>query len=39
MMGPYGRDVEFAIVVLLVAGVVLCITLILEYIAERRDGD
>jgi len=38
-MGPYGSDVEFAIAVLCIAGVVLCITLILEYLAERRDGD
>ena len=37
MMGPYGRDVEFAIAVLCIAGVVRCITLILEFISERRD--
>ena len=32
----YG-EVEFAIAVLCIAGVVLCITLILEFISERRD--
>ena len=32
-------EVGFAIAVLLIGGVVLCITLILEFIAERMDGD
>jgi hypothetical protein len=36
-MGPYGRDVEFAIAVLCIAGVVLCITVVLEYLKEKRD--
>ena len=37
MMGPYGSDVEFAIAVLCIAGVFLIVTLVLEFIAERRD--
>ena len=36
-MGPYGSDVEFAVAVLCLAGVFLIVTLVLEFIAERRD--
>tara|TARA_R100001132_G_C3239538_1_gene70883 strand:- start:19 stop:132 length:114 start_codon:yes stop_codon:yes gene_type:complete len=36
-MGPYGSDVGFAVAVLAIAGVVLTVTLALEFISERRD--
>jgi hypothetical protein len=38
-MGPYGSDVGFAVAVLCIAGVVLVVTLVLEFILylERRD--
>jgi hypothetical protein len=38
-MGPYGRDVEFAIAVLCIAGVCLVCVMVAEFIAERMDGD
>jgi hypothetical protein len=37
-MGPYGRDVEFAIAVLCIAGVCLICAIVAEHIMERN-GD
>ena len=36
-MGPYGSDVGFAVAVLAIAGIVLIVTLALEYLSEKRD--
>ena len=36
-MGPYGSDVGFAVALLAIAGIVLIVTLALEFISERRD--
>jgi|TARA_R110000751_G_scaffold44864_3_gene102311 hypothetical protein len=36
-MGPYGSDVGFAVALLGIAGIVLIVTLALEYLSEKRD--
>jgi len=38
-MGPYQSDEYFAMAVLCIAGIFLVVTLVLEFISERRDVD